>query len=348
MIDTNLPEFSFSKAEAAMARQDQLTKPPGSLGRLEEISVKLAGIQNTNEPLIRNSAIIVAAASHGIAARGVSAFPSSVTEQMVLNFLNGTAAINVLAKSSDSRVFVVDAGVDADFKENSKLIRSKVSKGTSDFSKEFAMSKNQAEQIVKNGIEFVQSRIAGKFEVIAIGDMGIGNTTCASAITAAVTSTNTKEVTGRGTVINDKSLENKKKLIVEALLLHKPNSLDPIDILSKVGGYEIGFLCGCILGAAKNRIATVLDGFPTTAAGLLALLFNENIRNYLLAGHRSQEPGHKIALNFMGLKPILDLDMRLGEGSGAALALPIIKSSCDTLNEMLTFEDAAVDKSNEV
>jgi nicotinate-nucleotide--dimethylbenzimidazole phosphoribosyltransferase len=331
--------------DAARARQDRLTKPPGSLGRLEAISIQVAGITGQARPVIGDKVVITCAGDHGVVAQGVSAYPQEVTPQMVTNFLGGGAAINVLARHVGARVVVVDAGVAADFEPQPGLIIKKVAPGTDDMTQGPAMSREQAVQAVEAGIEVVQDEIARGASLIATGDMGIGNTTPSSAIVASVTSLPLAEVTGRGTGIDDTTLAHKVAVIEHALAVNQPNPADALDVLSKVGGFEIGAIAGVILGAAARRVPVVVDGFISTAGALVAGGLARLTRDFMIAAHDSVEIGHRAMLDHLCLVPCLDFDLRLGEGTGAALVLSIVEAACKVLNEMATFESAGVSDS---
>jgi nicotinate-nucleotide--dimethylbenzimidazole phosphoribosyltransferase len=330
--------------ETARARQDRLTKPPGSLGRLEEISIQVAGITGQAQPIIieNGKVVITCAGDHGVVAQGVSAYPQEVTPQMVYNFLNGGAAINVLAQHVGARVVVVDVGVAADFEPQPGLVVKKVAHGTADMTKRPAMSRKQAVQAIEAGIEVVENEMARGLSIVATGDMGIGNTTPSSAIVAAITGLPVAEVTGRGTGIDDKQLVRKAAVIEKALALNQPDPSDALDVLSKVGGFEIGAIAGVILGAAAHRIPVVIDGFISTAGALIAGGLAPLVRDYMVAAHTSTEVGHCAMLEHLGLTPCLDFDLRLGEGTGAALVLSVVEAACKILNEMATFESAGV------
>jgi nicotinate-nucleotide--dimethylbenzimidazole phosphoribosyltransferase len=343
----------------AQARLDSLTKPPGSLGRLEEIARQLVGITGAERPSVRRKSVIVMAADHGVTAEGVSAFPQAVTAQMVLNFLRGGAAINVLARHAGARLVVVDMGVNAEFPAdavpadtsgNVGFLRRKVAPGTRNFARGAAMTRDEAVAALTAGIEVVGAEIARGAEMIATGDMGIGNTAASSAIVAAVTGRPVAEITGRGTGINDAGLARKIEVINGALKLHgfspgiSGSVPDALDLLAKVGGLEIGGLAGVILGAAAARRPVVLDGFISGAAALIAAGLAPNVTHYCFAAHRSVEAGHHAILEKLGLKPIVDLDLRLGEGTGAALAMHLIEASAKIYNEMATFAEAGVAK----
>jgi nicotinate-nucleotide--dimethylbenzimidazole phosphoribosyltransferase len=335
-----------SAMTAARARQDILTKPPGSLGRLEELSIKLAGILGEPTPKIHHKAIVTMAADHGIAIEGVSAYPREVTAQMVLNFLHGGAAINVLAKHVGVRVIFVDMGVASDIKPHPALLSRKIAYGTNDMAKGPAMSREQAIKAIETGIEIVEQEIKKRLDIIGTGDMGIGNTTPSSAITAAITGEPVASVTGRGTGLDDIQLAHKVEIIEKVLQVNRPRADDALDVLAKVGGFEIGGLCGVILGAAAHRIPVVIDGFISGAAALIAVGLSPRVKDYLIASHCSVEVGHKAILKYLSLKPILDLEMRLGEGTGAALGISIVEAATKILAEMATFAEAGVSQSD--
>jgi nicotinate-nucleotide--dimethylbenzimidazole phosphoribosyltransferase len=329
--------------QAAAGRQDQLTKPRGALGRLEALSVQLAGITACPRPRFERRVIVVAAASHGVAAEGVSAYPASVTAQMVLNFLRGGAAINTLADNAGADLVVVDAGVDGTLPAHPRLRSARLSAGTRSFFRERAMPHEHAEQIVGAGVALAHELADRGVQLLGLGEMGIGNTTAAAAIVAAATGAPVDQVTGRGTQIGDEQLRHKQHVIGKALARHRPDPQDGLNLLSAVGGYEIGLLAGCCLGAAARRIPVLLDGYITAAAALIAQRLAPVVQPYLIAAHRSTEPGHAAALQALELEPLLDLALRLGEGSGAALAMPLVVAAARTLDEMATFSEAAVD-----
>jgi nicotinate-nucleotide--dimethylbenzimidazole phosphoribosyltransferase len=332
----------------AKARQDTLTKPAGSLGRLEEVSVKIAGIQGKGKPVIKNKAMITMAADHGVVDEKVGNWPREVTAQMVENFLRGGAGINVLAKQAGARIVFVDMGIAGDLKLDKQLIVKKIGYGTKNMCKGPAMTQEQAIKAVEAGIEIVNSEVEKGLDIVGTGDMGIGNTTASSAIFAAISGKTVAEVTGRGTGISDEQLAHKIDVVKRALKLNKPDSLKPLDILAKVGGFEIGGLAGVMLGAAARRIPVVIDGFISGAAALIAMGLAPNLKDYIIAAHVSAEAGHTVMLKHIGLKPLLSLDMRLGEGTGAALGIIIAESAVRTLNEMATFAEAAVDEGGNV
>ena len=332
--------------QRAQERLDSLTKPQGSLGRLEEIARQAAGITGKVSPSFKHKVIFTLASDHGVTEEGVSCFPKEVTAQMVYNFLREGAGINVLAKHVGARVVVVDMGI-AEKIQNSKFkIQNfkdkKINFGTKNFSKGPAMTKEEAVRSIETGIEVFEEELENGIDIVGTGDMGIGNTTASSAITACITGKPAAEITGRGTGIDDESYKCKIEVIKKALNLNKPNPQDPIDILSKVGGFEIGGLAGIILAASANRVPVVIDGFISGAAALIAFSIAPKTKGYMFASHCSVEIGHKIILNHLGLKPIFDLGLRLGEGTGAALGISIVEASIKILTQMATFKDAAV------
>ena len=327
---------------AARARQDTLTKPLGSLGRLEELSIKLAGIKGKPIPRIDRTAIVTMAADHGIVAEGVSAYPQAVTPQMVLNFLHGGAGINVLARHIGAKVIIVDIGVASDIAPHPALLSRKIAYGTNNMAREPAMSREQAMKSIEVGLEIIEKEAKIGLDIVGTGDMGIGNTTPSSAITAIITGEPVAEVTGRGTGLDDSQLAHKVEIIERALEVNKPNADDAIDVLAKVGGFEIGGLSGVILGAASHRIPIVIDGFVSGAAALITVGLSPRIKDYLIASHCSVEIGHKAILRYLGLRPILDLELRLGEGTGAALGMFMVEAAAKILAEMATFAEAGV------
>ena len=413
----DIPPIDSAAVEAAAERQRILTKPPGSLGRLEDIACRLAGIQRSVLPTVDNKWIVVAAADHGVTADSVSAYPQEVTAQMVLNFLSGGAAINVLAHHCGARLMVVDTGIrrpveggtdsrsqrtlrdlrkchserseespaahattprpshpdpsaslrvtrkhgpppsgtsfaKVSFHGNDEevdgddqgpgLLVLRAGSGTANFAREPAMSPEQAELSISNGAQVAED-IAGRgAHLVAGGDMGIGNTSSASAICAAMTGTDPAPVTGRGAGLDDAGLERKVAVIRRGLELHKPDPADPVGVLAAVGGFEIGFLAGLMLGLAERRVAIALDGFIVTSAALIAHAINPRVTEYMFACHLSVEPGHRVALDHLGLRPLVDLEMGLGEGSGAAIGITIIEAAVRLHSGMATFDEAAV------
>jgi len=374
--------------QAARARQARLTKPPGSLGRLEALSIQLAGITGRALPSVARKAVIVAAADHGVAADGVSAYPPAVSAQMVLNFARGGAAINVLARQAGARVVVVDVGIAADLRgapgsglpdrstavrksgelapagsglpahstaarksgelapaglrDAPGLIHRKIAHGTQNMSHGPAMSHAQAIAALEAGLEvFEMERTAG-LDLVATGDMGIGNTTPSAAIVAVLTGRPAAQVTGRGTGVDDAGLARKVAAIEQALAVNRPDAADALDVLAKVGGFEIAALAGVMLGAAAARVPVVIDGFISGAAALIAAGLAPQVRPYLIAAHQSVEIGHRAALEQLGLRPLFDLELRLGEGTGAVLAFHLVEAAARILTEMATFDEAGV------
>jgi nicotinate-nucleotide--dimethylbenzimidazole phosphoribosyltransferase len=325
----------------ARQRQQELTKPTGSLGRLEEIAVRMAGITGQVTPRLQRKAVVVMAADHGVAREGVSAYPVEVTAQMVLNFLHGGAAINALARQAEASVTVVDIGVATEI-AHPQLLARKVRYGTANMLVGPAMSEAEMLQAIHVGAEVITALADKGLDIVAIGEMGIGNTTAASAITACILDLPVAEVTGRGTGLNDQQLAQKIQIIERAIAHNQPRRADPLDILAKVGGLEIAGLTGVILGAAARHIPVVMDGFISSTAALVAYTLKPALGDYLFAGHVSVERGHQLLLARMGLYPLLDLQMRLGEGSGAVLALHIIDGALRTHAEMATFAEAGV------
>lgn len=327
---------------AARARQGKLTKPPGSLGRLEELSIQLAGIQGRPIPQIKDKAIITMAADHGVVAEKIGNWPQEVTTQMVYNFLNGGAGINVIARQVGARVIVVDMGVATDLDSNPNLLVRKVGYGTRNIALGPAMTVKQAETAIETGIELVNKEAAKGLDIIGTGDMGIGNTTPSSAICAIITGKTVAEVTGRGTGLTDAQLAHKVAIIKQALAVNKTDPAQPLDVLAKVGGFEIGGLVGVMLGGAANQIPIVIDGFVSGAAALIAQALLPQIKDYLIAAHLSVEPGHKVMIEHLGLEPLLNLQMRLGEGTGSALGIFLCETAARILTEMSTFAEAGV------
>ena len=337
-----IERVDFSLGKKTQTRLDNLTKPRGSLGRLEELAREVVEITRDKNPSLKNKVIFIMAGDHGVVAEGVSAFPQEVTPQMVYNFLRGGAGINVLAKHIGAKVVVVDMGVSADLEPQPKLIIKKINYGTKNMTKGPAMTEQEAVRSIEAGIEVFEDEFKKGVDIVGIGDMGIGNTTPSSAITAVVTGKTVEEVTGRGTGIDDKALAHKAGVINKAIEINKPNPKDALDVLAKVGGFEIGGLTGVILGAAAKKTPVVIDGFISGAAALIAYCLEPKVKDYLIAAHCSVEKGHKAILDFIGLEPILDLNLRLGEGTGACLGINIVEAGTKILTEMATFKDAGV------
>jgi nicotinate-nucleotide--dimethylbenzimidazole phosphoribosyltransferase len=326
----------------AQERLDRLTKPIGSLGRLEELAARYVMITGEMKPAVPRGVVFTFAADHGVTAEGVSAYPSAVTPQMVLNFLRGGAGVNVLARHAGIEVRVVDIGVAFDFDTVPGLIHKKVMRGTKNLLAESAMSPLQAEQALQVGIELATEAAQHGIGLIGTGEMGIGNTTASSAIAAVMTGKSVSEVTGRGTGIDDAAHAHKIDVIQRAIELHRLDPANPLEVLAKVGGLEIAGLAGLMLGAAAARIPVVLDGFIAGAAALIAVGLQPRCKDYLIASHRSVERGHEAILNHLGLKPLFDLDLRLGEGTGACLGMSLVFAAIKIFTEMATFDEAGV------
>lgn len=326
----------------AQRRLDSLTKPPGSLGRLEEFAKRLAAIAENEGCLVDKRVIFVFAGDHGVTEEGVSAYPKEVTQQMVFNFLRGGAGINVLARHANAEVVVVDIGVDYDFGETEGLMKLKVVRGTKNFIKSPAMTRDEAVRCIEVGIKLANEYTKEGCKICGTGDMGIGNTTPASAIVSVLTGRQVEEVTGRGTGITEEALKQKISVIEKGIKFNRPNPEDAIDVISKVGGAEIGGIAGLILGAASNRTPIVIDGFISAAGALIAYCIEPKVKDYMFAAHNSAEKGHKAVFDKIGLSPILDLNLRLGEGTGAALAMLIIEAGSKIYREMATFSEAGV------
>jgi len=336
-----IPTFDSALAERVQARLDDQAIPFGALGRLQSLGKQVALIQGKARPEIRTKKVFTFAGDHGVVEEGVSAFPPAVTREMVKNFVRGGAGINVLARHGGAEVIVVDIGVDADPNAFEGVEPCKVARGTRNFTKGPAMTRDEAEAALAAGIGLIEKYGDG-LDLVGTGDMGIGNTTPSSAIAAVLCGRPVVEVTGRGTGIDDAALRQKVTVIEKGIAVNTPDPSDPIDVLAKVGGFEIGGIAGLILGAAARRIPVVIDGLISTAGALIAHGLEPKVSGYMIAGHRSVEIGHRVMLEKMGLPPLLDLDLRLGEGTGAALAFHIVEAGVKILNEVLTFTEAGV------
>jgi nicotinate-nucleotide--dimethylbenzimidazole phosphoribosyltransferase len=345
---SRLGPLDASAMAVAQTHLDRLTKPPGSLGRLEELVVWLAGVTGDPAPAMQRRAVVVAAADHGVAlGHRVSAYPAEVTAQMVANFLAGGAAISALSAAAGAEVLVLDAGVASPIPvvapaPGVRFEATPLRRGTADITSGSAMSRGEAEEAISRGMSLADALIDDGFELIAVGEMGIGNTTSASAIVAAITGRPVAEVTGRGTGLDDAGWERKVGAITRSLEVNRPPADDAIAVLAAVGGLEIGALVGVMAAAAARSVPVVLDGFITGAAALLACELQPDLSPRLLAAHRSTEPGHAVVLERLGLRPLLELDLRLGEGTGAALAILMIDAAIRVRDGMATFESAAV------
>ncbi len=335
-----------SAAAETQRRLDFKTKPRGSLGRLEATACEIAGIRGNAAPPMPRKAIVVMGADHGVAAEGVSAYPSEVTAQMLLNFAAGGAAINVLARRADARLVVVDMGVVAPLPAGVPVRAERIGPGTKSFVREPAMTRAQAVQALEVGIGIANELARDGIDLIGLGDMGIGNTTASTALTAAFTGAAPAAITGRGTGIDDAGYARKVEAVVAALALHGltggSGGMDPVEVLARVGGFEIAGLAGVALGAAGARVPVLLDGFISSTAGLVAARIAPGAAAFFVASHRSVEIGHRTVLEALGVEPLLDLDLRLGEGTGAALAMSLVDASLAILHEMATFESAGV------
>jgi nicotinate-nucleotide--dimethylbenzimidazole phosphoribosyltransferase len=343
-LETLLAEIgSPSKAaqEAARERQKILTKPTGALGRLEDLGIWLAGVQHTPTPRIQGKTVIVCAADHGVAAEGISAYPSAVTPAMVQNFLAGGAAINAIARVVSARLWVLDVGVAAEFAPHPMLISSKIRHGTHNLLHQAAMSRAEVVQAILIGAEVAKHAIEDGTTLLVAGEMGIGNTTSASALTMYHTKILLEQAVGRGTGIGDAALAH-KQAVIAAALARAGHSNDPLHGLTELGGFEIAAMVGIMLQGAASRVAVLLDGFIAGAAALVACALAPQAREYFCATHVSVEPGHLAQLGFLKLEPLFDLGLRLGEGTGAALAIPMLEAAARTLSHMATFEAAAV------
>jgi nicotinate-nucleotide--dimethylbenzimidazole phosphoribosyltransferase len=334
------------KIKRAQERLDALTKPKGSLGRLEELAKQICAITGKENPQLANKVIFTLAADHGVTDEGVSVYPREVTAQMVYNFLSGGAGINVLANHVGARVVIVDMGVAVNLKLDPRLVIKKINYGTKNIAKGPAMSRKEAVDSIYAGIEIFEDEFKRGIDIAGTGDMGIGNTTASSAITAVFTKKPIEEITGKGTGLDDKGLKNKIDIIRKSISLNKPDSSDPIDVLSKVGGFEIGGLAGIILAAASKKIPVVIDGFISGAAALIAFHLEPKVKEYLVAAHNSVEKGHKVILQHIGIEPLFNLDLRLGEGTGAALGIGLADAAIKILTQMATFKSANVSERN--
>lgn len=341
-IRSSISAVNGALAKEAQARLDDLTKPVGSLGRLEEFARRVVAMTGNKMPVLDKKVIFTFAGDHGIANEGVSAFPKEVTPQMVINFLRGGAGINVLGRHAGAEVVVVDIGVDHDFGSVPGLVSRKVMRGTANMYKGPAMTREQAKQCLQVGIDLGREYAKKGYRIFGTGDMGIGNTTPSSAIASVFTGTPVCDVTGRGTGINDEALKRKIAIIEQCIAINRPDPKDPIDVLAKVGGAEIGGIAGVILGAASERIPVVVDGFISTAGAMIAYEIEPKTADYMFAAHASVEIGQRCMLKKMGLLPILDLNLRLGEGTGAALAITVIEAATKIYREMATFSEAGV------
>ncbi|GIO95247.1 nicotinate-nucleotide--dimethylbenzimidazole phosphoribosyltransferase [Paenibacillus lautus] len=320
---------------------DTLTKPPGSLGKLEALAIQLAGITGNMKPSFTKKSVVVMAGDHGVCEEGVSAFPAEVTPQMVINFLNGGAAVNVLARQAGADVHCVDIGVAIELKHE-KLMSRNVGRGTANMAKGPAMTKEAALQSIVTGAEVAAELVSQGTQMFVTGEMGIGNTTPSAAIFSVLSGNQPSEVVGRGTGVTDERLLHKIRVVEQAIQVNRPHADDPIDVLAKVGGYEIGGLAGLILGAAAHGCPVIIDGFISSAAALVAKCICPDALSYMIASHVSHEQAHVLLLKELGLHPMLQMDMRLGEGTGGVLCLHLVEAACRIMHEMATFESAGI------
>jgi len=344
-IDAIRPQDAQARSQAK-ARLDQLIMPHWALGRLMDLAMELAGMTGSIKPPVARKTIVTMAGDHGVAAEGVSKYPQEVTSQMVMGFVHGVAGINVLSRLVGARVVVADLGVAADLGElvrAGKIIGKKVAMGTANMARGPAMTRQQAQRSIEAGIE-VANELAASTDVFGTGDMGIANTTPSTAILAVLTGTPVPDITGRGTGIDDQTLDRKIAVVQRAIQVNQPDPTDPLDVLTKVGGFEIGGLAGLVLGAAAQRKPVVVDGFISTAGAMIACALAPRAGDYLIAAHRSMEQGHRFMHSHLGKTPLLDLNLRLGEGTGAALALHLVEAAARVLTEVATFEEASVSK----
>jgi nicotinate-nucleotide--dimethylbenzimidazole phosphoribosyltransferase len=333
--------------EKAKERTAQLVMPTRAMGRLHDISERLCGIQKTLKPKIDRKAVLVMAGDHGVVEEGVSAYPQEVTGAMVQTFLAGGAGINAISRHIGADVQVVDMGIIQDLDPDSidgghKLLNRKLSHGTANLAKAPAMTRQLAEQAILIGFQLASDLFRSGTEILGTGDMGIGNTTPSAAIGVVITGKTPEQMVGRGTGIDDNSLINKREVVTRGIQVNNPDPRDGLDVLSKVGGFEIGGIAGCVLAGAFHSRPVVIDGFISTAGALIAHTLCPLVTEYVFAGHRSEEAGHGVMLKYLGLDPILDLGMRLGEGTGGALAMSVIEGAVHMFNEVLTFEEAGV------
>ncbi len=338
-----IPDLNEEIHRQALERLRNQARPAGSLGVLEELAARLAAIAGTIDVQLSSKVIVTCAGDHGVVAEGISVFPAEVTPQMVYNFVSGGASINVLARHAGARVTVADLGVNHDFDPTLPIFHKKVNKGTRNLAKEPAMTRSEAVRSIEAGIEIVDELLRqGPVHMLGTGDMGIGNTTPSTAVIASFSKLPVDALTGRGTGLNDAALAHKIGVIEKALALHCPDAADPIDVLSKVGGYEIGGLAGLVIGGAARGIPVVCDGLISTAGALIACELAPAAKNFVFASHRSVEIGHRYMHERLGLRPVLDLQFRLGEGTGAALAMQLLDAATRVLADIRTFDEVRI------
>ncbi len=346
-LTENIKPINQEVLKAAQERLDSLTKPKGSLGMLEELGKRFVAIRGSLAARVEKKAVFIFAADHGVTEEGVSAFPKEVTAQMVYNFLRGGAGINVIAKHTGADVVVVDMGVDHFFQPTPGIFHAKVRMGTENMAKGPAMSREDALESIRMGVEVAFTYAAKGYNLFAAGDMGIGNTTPSSAIFSVLIGKPSEEVTDRGTGIDEETLHRKIEVVKRSLEINRPDPYDPVDVLTKVGGLEIGGIAGLILGGAALSIPVVVDGFISTAGALIAAALCPTVKDYIVCGHKSAVLGHQAALEWLGCRPLLNLNMRLGEGTGAAIGMWLIELGEKILHDMATFEEAQVAEGEE-
>lgn len=345
VLDKIVP-VSSGKLKQAKKHFDSLTKPLGSLGRLEEWGIRYVAIAGTSFQKVEKKCVYLFSGDHGVVEEKVSAYPQEVTAQMVKIFLSGGAAINVLARHMQTEVVVVDMGVNHDFKNIPGLIHRKIARGTDNMRRGPAMTRHQAEQAIVAGMELADAAKKQKIDILGAGDMGIGNTSPSSAIISVLGEVPPNKTTGFGTGIDKKSWEHKVAVIEDAIRVNQPDPQDPIDVLAKVGGFEIAGIVGLILGSSANQIPIVIDGVISIAAAVIASKLNKNVQDYLFTSHKSSEPGCETGFQILQQKPLLDLGMRLGEGTGAVIAMNLLEAGAKIYSEMATFENAGVSQKN--
>ncbi|MEX3614837.1 nicotinate-nucleotide--dimethylbenzimidazole phosphoribosyltransferase [Paenibacillus glucanolyticus] len=340
-IIANIKPLNVEVQKETTVYLDTLTKPPGSLGKLEALAIQLAGITGNMKPSFTQKSVVVMAGDHGVCEEGVSAFPAEVTPQMVVNFLNGGAAVNVLARQAGADVHCVDIGVAIELKHEMLMSRN-VGRGTANMAKGPAMTKEAALQSIVIGAEVAAELVSQGTQMFVTGEMGIGNTTPSAAIFSVLSGNQPSEVVGRGTGVTDERLPHKIRVVEQAIQVNRPHADDPIDVLAKVGGYEIGGLAGLMLGAAAHGCPVIIDGFISSAAALVAKSICPDALSYMIASHVSHEQAHVLLLKELGLHPMLQMDMRLGEGTGGVLCLHLVEAACRIMHEMATFESAGI------
>ncbi|MFW2488248.1 nicotinate-nucleotide--dimethylbenzimidazole phosphoribosyltransferase [Clostridium chromiireducens] len=325
-------------------RMTSLAKPLKSLGKLEEIAIKLSGITGKIKNNINKKMVIIMCSDNGVVEEGVASAPQSVTLSQTINFTKGLTGVAVLAKANNTDLMVVDVGINCDF-NHPNVINKKIRKSTNNIAKESAMSYDEAIKAMLIGIECVKNAKELGYEILGVGEMGIGNTSTSSAVLSALTDTKVQDVVGRGAGITDEAFEKKKKVVIQAIEVNKPDKTDPIDVVSKVGGFDIAAMAGVFIGAAYYKVPVIIDGFISAVAAIIAFRLNSKTKDYMFTSHDSKEVGFKVAINELGLSPLLNLDMGLGEGSGCPLAFSIVDSACAVMNNMATFEEAEINDS---